>query len=322
MVIGTTSVETLTRVRVTVDTKDWWAVAIVPAARQSAPPLPALIALLAFSFLDTGIATPARVVTDLIIGAAPFCTTSQTEAVRTTDLSRNAVVIPGTKIETEARVLISPTATAALGTVAGFIAMQNTTALRSISWHAVALIGTQLPPWTRSSARLKKADLIAPEQTTSIAQPGRTVLATLAVLTARSTQRPCSLAEAFETVSLACEATGGLVAGVAMIILLAVHGRSTEAVLAANLLARALIVVIATGSRRRRCGDPTVLASRCATTAGTAATGLRASRESPYKEEDTVTSHGNSVLPLCREGLWFKEKAVPVNGAKTEKPWD
>ena len=33
----------------------------------------------------------------------------------------------------------------------------------------------------------KKADLIAPEQTTSIAQPGRTVLATLAVLTARST---------------------------------------------------------------------------------------------------------------------------------------
>ena len=187
VVIGTTSVETLTRVRVTVDTKDWWAVAIVPAARQSAPPLPALIALLAFSFLDTGIATPARVVTDLIIGAAPFCTASQTEAVRTTDLSRNAVVIPGTKIETEARVLISPTATAALGTVAGFIAMQNTTALRSISWHTVALIGTQLPPWTRSSARLKKADLIAPEQTTSIAQPGRTVLATLAVLTARST---------------------------------------------------------------------------------------------------------------------------------------
>ena len=72
MIIGATALETLPRVRIAIDTKNRRAIIVITASGQATTSLTAVVTVGAIPGFDTGITTAPRVVTDLIVGAAPF----------------------------------------------------------------------------------------------------------------------------------------------------------------------------------------------------------------------------------------------------------
>ena len=78
MIIGATALETLPRVWIAIDPKNRRAIIVIAASGQPTTPLTTVVTAGAIPGFDTGITTAPRVVTHLIVGAAPFGTATDT----------------------------------------------------------------------------------------------------------------------------------------------------------------------------------------------------------------------------------------------------